>query len=275
MQTEIKILAHRGGMDRAPENTIAAFRRAFDDGADAFECDVRLTKDGEPVIIHTGFDDDDIRPVTGSTIPLRALNWSDIKKMKVLDSNQPVAHLDEVLDFVQETGLRCVIEPKESSKRLIPTVVERIREFELVDKVGFVTFYAWLELPMIYLRKNLLRQAKHLKPEIQTSVIIVNPFADFLKLAESINADRVIIGWSGVNQFRLYNTFSHSLRRKVRRLKAAGISVEGGFVRTRGDVRWLLKHQIGGLWADDIPKIRRFVEEELRREDFESDEIES
>ncbi|MCZ6681298.1 MAG: glycerophosphodiester phosphodiesterase [Candidatus Poribacteria bacterium] len=251
MNPDIKILAHRGGMERAPENTIAAFRQALDDGADAFECDVRLTKDQEPIIIHTGFDRDDIEAVTGCSTPLRELNWSDVQTLKVMESNEPIAHLDGVLSFVRDTGLPCFIEPKESSEALIPIVVERIHQSDLVDKVDILTFDS---------RRELLLQAKQLQPEIQTSVIIINPMANFLKAAESIDAGRVIIGWSRINHFCLYNFFFRSLTRKVRQLRAKGIAVEGGFARTRHDVEWLLRHEIGGLWTDNVPRIREFVE---------------
>lgn len=250
MKTEIKILAHRGGLDRAPENTIASFRQAFEDGADAFECDVRLTKDQEPIIIHTGFNEDSIQEVTGCTSPLSELNWIDVQKLKVLDSPEPVAHLDEVLSFVKESGLPCFIEPKEDAKSLIPLLVERIQQFDLVDKVGILTFYS---------RKELLVQVKQIDPEIQTSTIIINPLANFLKKAEAIDANRIAIGWSKINHFRLYNGITHSLIRKVRRLKSKGITVDGGFVKTRRDVEWLLRHEIGGLWVDDVPKIRGFA----------------
>ncbi len=46
------IIAHRGASALAPENTIAAFIKALDDGADGVEFDVRLAKDGVPVVIH-------------------------------------------------------------------------------------------------------------------------------------------------------------------------------------------------------------------------------
>lgn len=45
-------VAHRGASANAPENTLAAFRAAAARGADLFELDVQLTKDGKPVIIH-------------------------------------------------------------------------------------------------------------------------------------------------------------------------------------------------------------------------------
>ena len=45
-------MAHRGSSDDAPEHTLHAYKRAIDDGADALECDVRLTKDGHLVCVH-------------------------------------------------------------------------------------------------------------------------------------------------------------------------------------------------------------------------------
>ena len=46
------IIAHRGASAVAPENTIAAFEAAIAAGADGIEFDVRLTRDGVPVVIH-------------------------------------------------------------------------------------------------------------------------------------------------------------------------------------------------------------------------------
>ncbi|SFY38373.1 glycerophosphodiester phosphodiesterase [Streptomyces atratus] len=47
-----QVVAHRGASDDAPEHTLAAYRKAIEDGADALECDVRLTADGHLVCVH-------------------------------------------------------------------------------------------------------------------------------------------------------------------------------------------------------------------------------
>lgn len=49
---QLLIIGHRGASALAPENTLAAFGRAIDDGADGVELDVRLARDGAPVVIH-------------------------------------------------------------------------------------------------------------------------------------------------------------------------------------------------------------------------------
>jgi len=48
----IYVAAHRGWKTRYPENTIPAFRAALELGVDQLECDVRVTYDGELVVIH-------------------------------------------------------------------------------------------------------------------------------------------------------------------------------------------------------------------------------
>lgn len=63
------IIGHRGASALAPENTLIAFEKAFDDGADGLEFDVHLASDGVPVIIH-----DDTLKRTG----LRAGRVSDL-----------------------------------------------------------------------------------------------------------------------------------------------------------------------------------------------------
>lgn len=47
-----KIIAHRGACLHAPENTLPAFQLAVEEGADGFELDAKLTRDGEVVVMH-------------------------------------------------------------------------------------------------------------------------------------------------------------------------------------------------------------------------------
>ncbi|OPG07168.1 glycerophosphodiester phosphodiesterase [Streptomyces sp. GKU 895] len=51
-QHSIQVVAHRGASEEAPEHTLAAYKKAIEDGADALECDVRLTADGHLVCVH-------------------------------------------------------------------------------------------------------------------------------------------------------------------------------------------------------------------------------
>ncbi|MFJ3584414.1 glycerophosphodiester phosphodiesterase [Streptomyces sp. NPDC090127] len=50
--TPVQVVAHRGASEEAPEHTLAAYVKAIEYGADALECDVRLTADGHLVCVH-------------------------------------------------------------------------------------------------------------------------------------------------------------------------------------------------------------------------------
>jgi glycerophosphoryl diester phosphodiesterase len=69
------IIAHRGASGRAPENTLEAFDLAAKAGADAFELDVRLTRDGAPVVVH----DAALDRTTDRTGPVRAQTVADLR----------------------------------------------------------------------------------------------------------------------------------------------------------------------------------------------------
>ena len=255
----IQLLAHRGGMGRAPENTLAAFKQALADGADGYEYDVCLTQDKQPVLIHVGFNKNDIQAATGCPTPLNQLTWKEVQKLTSLTSNEPVAHLDDALQFTRENQMPCFIEPKADTPELLPIIIERIRHFEVVHLVSILTFY---------LNKHLLVDAKRLEPKLKTSAILINPLANFCKAANAIEADRIIFGWSKINHFGLYNAFTGSVRRQVKKLRADGIVVEAGFIHEPKDVAWAASpHKSGGvdgLWVDDVPYIRRCLQDFLK-----------
>jgi glycerophosphoryl diester phosphodiesterase len=69
------VIAHRGASAHAPENTLPAFELAVQQGADAFELDVRLTRDGAPVVIH----DATLERTTSLTGPVRARTLAELR----------------------------------------------------------------------------------------------------------------------------------------------------------------------------------------------------
>lgn len=75
-----EIVAHRGASGDFPEHTLTAYRAAFEQGADAVECDVRLTADGHLVCVHDRRVDrtsNGTGAVSSSTLPaLAALDWA-------------------------------------------------------------------------------------------------------------------------------------------------------------------------------------------------------
>jgi glycerophosphoryl diester phosphodiesterase len=111
----VEIIAHRGASFDAPENTVAALRLGFEQGADAGELDVRLSKDGRIVVIH----DADTARISGGKSPvneqtadeLRALDAGQWGKWKGSAFAEKIPQLVEILAIVP-AGKRLFIESK-------------------------------------------------------------------------------------------------------------------------------------------------------------------
>lgn len=99
-------IAHRGASAHAPENTLAAFERAFDDGADWIECDVRLTADGTPIVLH----DATLDRTTDGRGPAAQRTLAEVKRFDAgawfgrRFARQTVPTLAEVLDCARHRG---------------------------------------------------------------------------------------------------------------------------------------------------------------------------
>ena len=104
-------IAHRGlhstGFD-APENTMAAFRRAISHGF-GIELDVRMTKDGKLAVIH----DDNLSRVCGKNVSVAGTDYSEIKTYKIQNTKESVPLLEDVLNEVAGR-VPLIIEVKET-----------------------------------------------------------------------------------------------------------------------------------------------------------------
>ncbi len=101
------IIAHRGASAGAPENTLAAFRLALQQGADAIELDTKLSADGHPVVIH----DQTVDRTTMSTGKVRDHTVADLNKMDVgshFDSayrGEPIPTLEDVFKAIGQHAI--------------------------------------------------------------------------------------------------------------------------------------------------------------------------
>ena len=77
-------MAHRGNRVACPENTLAAFRRALDDGADIIETDLHVTADGEFVCIH----DATVNRTTDGRGPVAGMTLAQLKALSAAYGRQ-------------------------------------------------------------------------------------------------------------------------------------------------------------------------------------------
>jgi glycerophosphoryl diester phosphodiesterase len=141
------VFAHRGGAKLAPENTMAAFERAVAHGSDGVECDVHLSRDGIPVVIH----DQTLDRTTNATGPVAARTAAELSAVDAGYHFGPndgfpfrgqsvgVPRLEDVLRLVRDG--RVIIEMKEGEPALARAVLETLHRTDAVDRVCVGSFY--------------------------------------------------------------------------------------------------------------------------------------
>lgn len=109
-----RIIAHRGASGRYPENTMAAFRAAWESGADGIECDLRVTSDGAVVAMH----DASLRRTCRDRRMLSQVTRADLAAVNAAGGRgidaERVPELRTILDSTPD-GRECVLELKEST----------------------------------------------------------------------------------------------------------------------------------------------------------------
>ncbi len=141
----VLVIAHRGASADAPENTLPAFRRALDGGADLVELDYHHTRDGEPYVFHDKTLDRTTDAVArwGGTGLLLADRTAD--ELAALDAGSwfhsrfrgtRVPHLGSALDVIQD-GALTLIERKAGDA---PTLLDLLAKKQCMEHVVVQSF---------------------------------------------------------------------------------------------------------------------------------------
>jgi len=162
-------IAHRGASGNAPENTLAAFKKAIEIGVDAVELDLHGTADGEIVVIHDAS--------LNRTTNMRGLiNKTTLARIKCADAGawfdadftgEPVPTLTEALQCLASGRALCKRTPiavLEIKDPLIgETVVAKIREANMLEMAIIISFHA-----------PVLQNVRDVEPRIPTGWLIGN-----------------------------------------------------------------------------------------------------
>ncbi|MGW2964044.1 glycerophosphodiester phosphodiesterase [Streptomyces sp. NPDC001220] len=127
MQT-VTAVAHRGDPYRFRENTSASLRSALQQGADAVEIDVRLTRDGVPVLLH----DETLKRLWGVDRPLGALSADEVRGL----TDDGVPTLAEALAAAEDSRVMIDL-PGAPSERAVARIVAVARECGAADRVYY------------------------------------------------------------------------------------------------------------------------------------------
>jgi glycerophosphoryl diester phosphodiesterase len=194
------IIAHRGASALAPENTLAAFQKAIDDGAEGIEFDVQLAKDGVPVVFHdydlkrTGRREGNISDFTSEELQnLDVGTWFNLKNPHRANEKFPdetVPTFAQLLSFLDGYKGLLYVEMKFAGNEisaLVEAVCGIIRESKFLPQVKLKSF-----------NLEAIERAKKLFPEIRTVALFEPKFRTLLsgklhliEKAEAFRADEL------------------------------------------------------------------------------------
>ena len=170
-----QIIAHRGASYLAPENTLTAFKKAMEIGADGVEMDVQQTIDAGLVIhhdymidLHTDISGKIYDMTMGDLKELDFGSWKD-----AIYQDEKIATLQEAMELCKQMpGCTVHLELKstmDNDPDFVPRVLEVLQQTEMVEQVILVSF-----------NHALLRQAKQLLPELRVGTLVYGELESLL-----------------------------------------------------------------------------------------------
>ncbi|NDI10908.1 MAG: glycerophosphodiester phosphodiesterase [Actinobacteria bacterium] len=223
----MKIFAHRGYSARFPESTRAAYEGAVFARADGFECDVRLTRDGEIVCFH----DRTLKRNAGIN---KAVSRSTMKELRSLVN---AISLDELLDIAIREKKDLLIETKHpvvSGGAIEKAVVDLIHHYrEAIERSG-------IEVVIISFSYLALRRVK--ARGIKTAKVVRYGLGALISRSKDIALN--------IKTLRRYPFL-------FRVIRAERIYV--WTVNSKDDLKWLKNREIYGVITDRPKRARRII----------------
>lgn len=173
-EESVEIIAHRGASGAAPDNTMASFRAAVEQGADWIELDVQEDADGTVIVVH----DSDFMKVAGTGLKVWDATADDLRDLDVGSwfaprfSDQRVPTLREVLEFARGK-IGVVIELKYYGH---DDMLEQ-RVVDIVEQTGMVG-----QIQLMSLKRDGLRKAMALRPNWPRGLLNTAAVGDLTRL---------------------------------------------------------------------------------------------
>jgi len=228
------VIAHRGDKAFAPENTLSAFKQAADKGADGIEFDVKLSADGQVIVIH----DQTVDRTTNGTgnvarLPLAALR--DLDAGVQFPGQFPGEKIPLLEEIFETVGQRLYMNVELTNYAtpfddLVNRVVDLVRRHSLQKRVFFSSFFP-----------GNLRKARQLLPEVPRGQLTMRGFMGSWGRS---------FGWRGrVDALNPY--FTDADAGLVNRVHAAGKRVYVWPVYAEADIKCMIGLGVDGIITHD------------------------
>jgi len=231
-------IAHRGAGKLAPENTLAAFRTGAAHGYRAFECDVKLSADGVPFLLH----DDTLDRTTPERGVAGLRPWVELSRIDAGGwhsrnfAGEPMPSLDAVARYVLRNGFALNVEIKPT-----PGL-----EHATGRAAGEACVRLWQDAgtPLLFssFRPEALQGAREAAPGIPRALLVDTLWPGWFEMAQSLACVAVVTH---------YSLMDAAL---VARLQGAGLRALCYTVNDPAEARRLVALGIAGIITDAVDR---------------------
>jgi len=255
-----QVVAHRGSSAENAEHTLGAYVAALDEGAEALECDVRLTADGHLVCVH----DRNLKRTAQKRALVSSMELSQLEQLDFASWKHPWSELDdEAPDLDPEHGKVLTM------RRLLETVAAYGRPVELAIETKHPTRYAGLvERRLVELLSDFgwagadsparvmsfswiaLRRVRRLAPELRL-VFLMDRSTDWARVRPF--ADHDWIAGPGIRLLRKHPEL-------IRRIGESGTDLHVWTVNTPEDLALCRSLGVSAVISDKPGEIRSLLQ---------------
>jgi glycerophosphoryl diester phosphodiesterase len=224
-QNDILNIGHRGAKGYVAENTIESIQEAIRLGADGIEIDVFRCKSGEIVLFH----DKTLEKLTNGKGKVENKTLTELKKLKVLDSQYSIPTLDEVLKSIgREIFLNIELKGSNTSLRSYELVKKYINQNKINPKNILFSSFNWKELEKL----------RKLSNDISIALITEDDPLLAINSAKELNAVAINPNFKDLNT------------EVIRKIKNAGFDIYTWTVNKREDIEKIKKLNVNGIITD-------------------------
>lgn len=221
LRPRIKVIAHRGASGHALENSLPAFQKAVDMGADMMELDVWQLRDGTIAVFH----DAELRRLTDTIGRIEDFSLAELNQV-MLGGAYKIPRLRDVL-VLADKQIRINVELKGSNTARGTYTL--LREF--IDHHG----WKLEDFQISSFRHDELRRMRELDPDIEIAILPSGDPLDALPVAREVGAAAINANYGGLTP------------ESVNALHAAGLKVNAWTVNEKEDMRRLRALGVDGF----------------------------
>ncbi len=265
MQKQPLILAHRGSSGHYPENTMLAFKKAYESGADGVELDVQLSKDGVPVIIH----DSTVDRTTNGSGKISDLSLKEIRFLNAAATftefeKQTIPTLEEYFEWVQDKLFVTNIEMKTYENEyegIEQKVVQLLQQYKMEEKIIVSSFnYQTIErikalapelkCGLLTIDFQTLEQAKEFMPNLHIEQHALNAPSNLIDYAKNL----------GVDYFHpSYCSFTPEVAKQI---TDRGLGINIWTVNHETDMSDLLREDVNAIITNYPNRLKKIMDKE-------------